>query len=114
MDTSPSSLVWPVVASCFRRSCMAYLCQGKSLLYFRTMNVIAYCDGNDVNICVQKWPFPMAIGDCIVCTVQLCVVVTKLGEVCLKWFILLGSASTELAKDVLSANIISSCVQAGI
>jgi len=46
--------------------------------------------------------------------VQLCAVVTKLGEVCLKCFVLLGSASTELAKDVLSADIRSSGVQAGL
>jgi len=45
--------------------------------------------------------------------VQLCAVVTKLGEVCFKWFVLLGSASTELAKDVLSADIRSGSVQAG-
>ena len=27
---------------------------GKGHLWFRTINIIAYCDGNDVNICVQK------------------------------------------------------------
>jgi len=27
---------------------------GKGLLCCRTINIIAYCDGNDVNICVQK------------------------------------------------------------
>jgi len=27
---------------------------GKGLLCFRTINIIAYCDGNDVNICVRK------------------------------------------------------------
>jgi hypothetical protein len=43
----------------------------------------------------------------------MCVVVTKLGGVCFKWFVLLGSASTELAKDVQSADIRSSGIQAG-
>jgi len=45
--------------------------------------------------------------------VQLFAVVTKLGEVFFKWFVLLRSASTELAKDVLSADIRSGGVQAG-
>jgi len=45
--------------------------------------------------------------------VQLYAVVTELGDVCFKWFVLLRSASTELAKDVLSADIRSGGVQAG-
>jgi len=43
--------------------------------------------------------------------VQLYVAVTELGEVFFKWFVLLRSASTELVKDVLSANIRSGGVQ---
>jgi len=27
---------------------------GKGLLCFRAINIIAYCDGSDVNICVRK------------------------------------------------------------
>ena len=27
---------------------------GKGLLCFRTIYIIAYCDGNDVNLCVRK------------------------------------------------------------
>ena len=46
--------------------------------------------------------------------VQLYVAVTELGEVCFKWFVLLRSARTELAKDVLSADIRSGGVQAGL
>jgi len=53
----------------------------------------------------------VSIGDCIVGMVQLYAVVTELGEVCFKWFALLRSASTELAKDVLSADIRSGGVQ---
>jgi len=88
---------------------MASLGVGKGLLCFRTIDIIAYCDGNDGNRLCAK----ISISDCIVCMVQLCAVVTKLGEVCFKWFILLGSAGTELAKYVLSADIRSSGVQAG-
>ena len=47
----------------------------------------------------------IAISDYIVCMVQLYAVVAKLGEVCFKWFVLLWSASTDLAKNVLSADI---------
>jgi len=46
--------------------------------------------------------------------VQIYVVVTKLGEVSFKLFILLQSASMELAKIALSANIGSSSVQTGL
>ena len=53
----------------------------------------------------------ISIGDCIVGMVQLYAVVTELGEVCFKWFILLRSASREQGKDVLSADIGSSGVQ---
>jgi len=53
----------------------------------------------------------ISIADCIVCMVQLYAVVAKLGEVCFKWFVLLWSASTELAKDVLSSDIRSGGVQ---
>ena len=45
------------------------------------------------------------IGDCIVGMVQLYAVVTELGELCFKWFVLLRLARTEVAKDVLSADI---------
>jgi len=55
----------------------------------------------------------IAVGDCIIFMVQLCVVFTELGELFFKWFILLQSASTELVNDVLSADIRSSRVQAG-
>ena len=44
----------------------------------------------------------IAIGDCIICIVELCVVVTKYVEVYVKWFVLHGSASMKLPKDVLS------------
>jgi len=43
--------------------------------------------------------------------VQLHAAVTKLGEVYFQWFILLRSASLELAKNVLSADIGSGGVQ---
>jgi len=43
--------------------------------------------------------------------VQLYAVVTELGEVYFMWFIRLRSASTELAMDVLSADIRSGSVQ---
>ena len=43
--------------------------------------------------------------------VQFYAVVTALGEVCFKWFVLLRLASTELVKDFLSANIRSCGVQ---
>ena len=43
--------------------------------------------------------------------VQLYVVVTECGEVWLKWFVLLRSARTELAKDILFAIIGSSSSQ---
>jgi len=55
----------------------------------------------------------MSIGNRIVGIVQLLVVVTELGEVCVKWFILLRLASAELEKDVLSADVRSGGVQAG-
>jgi hypothetical protein len=45
--------------------------------------------------------------------VQLYAVISELGEDCLKWFVLLRSASKELAKDVQSADIRSGGVQAG-
>jgi len=54
MDASPSSLVRLGVVSSCGRSCMAPSGVGKGLLCFRTFNIIAYCDGYDVNICVHK------------------------------------------------------------
>jgi len=54
VDVSLSSLVRPVVVSSSRRSCMASSGVGKGLLCFRTINIIAYCDSNDVNISVRK------------------------------------------------------------
>jgi len=54
MDASPSSVVRLAVVSSSRRSCMASLGVGRSLLCCRTINIIAYCDGSDVNICMRK------------------------------------------------------------
>jgi hypothetical protein len=54
VDASPSSLVRLAVVSSSKRSCMASSGVGKGLLCFRTINIIAYCDGSDVNICVRK------------------------------------------------------------
>jgi len=54
VDASPSSLVRLAVVSSFKKSCMASLGIVKGLLYFGTINIIAYCDGSDVNICVRK------------------------------------------------------------
>jgi len=45
--------------------------------------------------------------------VQLCAVVTELGDGCIKWLVHPGSASTELVNDVLSADITSGGVEAG-
>jgi hypothetical protein len=45
--------------------------------------------------------------------VQFYAVVTKLGDVYIKWFVLRGSASLELAKDVMSADTRSGGVQDG-
>jgi len=54
MDASPSSLVrWAVVSS-FKRSCLASLGEGTRLQSFQTINIIAYCEGSDVNIFMQK------------------------------------------------------------
>jgi hypothetical protein len=55
----------------------------------------------------------ISIGDFIVGMLQLYVVVTELGHVWFKWFVLLRSASTELAKNVMSADIRSGGVQTG-
>jgi len=54
VDASLRSLVRLAVISSSNRSCMASSGVGKGLLCFRTNNIIAYCDGSDVNICVQK------------------------------------------------------------
>jgi len=37
-----------------RRSCMACSVEGRSLLCVRTIDLIAYCAGSDVNISVGK------------------------------------------------------------
>ena len=55
----------------------------------------------------------IAIGNCIVCMVQLYAVVTELGKVRFKWFVLIRSAGTELRKNVLSTDIRSGGVQDG-
>ena len=43
--------------------------------------------------------------------VQLYAIVTKLGQVYFRWFVLLRSASMELAKEILSSNVESGSVQ---
>jgi len=54
VDVSPSSLVRLAVFSSSRRSCMASSGVAKGLLCFRTINIIAYCDGRDVDNCMWK------------------------------------------------------------
>jgi len=50
VDASLSSSVRLAVVSSSKSSCMASSGVGKGLLCFRTTNIIAYCDGSDVNI----------------------------------------------------------------
>jgi hypothetical protein len=54
------------------------------------------------------------MGNCIVGIVQLYDIVTKPGEVCCKWFVLLKSAHKELVKNVMSAVPRSSGVQTSL
>jgi len=55
----------------------------------------------------------IAICNCVLCMDYLYAVGTELGEVCCLWFVLLKSASTELAKNILSADIRTGGVKAG-
>jgi hypothetical protein len=54
MDAPPSPQVRLGVVSSSGRSCMACSGVGRGLQCFRTIDIMAYCEGSDVNIGVRQ------------------------------------------------------------